>query len=234
MKKVIILLIFSITTVSAFCQEQRQSLYFKAGVSFPLFDLASGNAADSTAGMAATGLHVEIGYNFPVSDHFLLGLAAEYYGNQYSQHKVNKYYGQLLSDASHGLQTSYPWSVGGLVMRPSFVVPFTKEVSWQIYASAGFLAFFTPEFMLTTTSMSNSSHATYKQLRNKGFSFTYGLGSRFNFKFHKTHLFLDGEFLASRISYTATGTDWNDQPYSYPIHQMLGYLSINLGYTIFL
>lgn len=234
MKKLFFLLVFSLIVVTGYSQEQNQSLYFKAGISFPLFDLANGNSADTTAGMAAKGLHVEVGYNFPISANLGLGLAAEYYGNQYSQSKFHKYYGQLLSDASYGIQTSYPWSVGGLVLRPSYRIPFSKNVSWQIYASGGFLAFFTPEFVLTTTSMLNSSHATYKQLRSKGFSFTYGLGSRLNFKFHKTHLFVDADFLASKIKYTATGTDWNDKAFSYPIQQMLGYLSVNLGYTIYL
>lgn len=234
MKKVFFLLVCSFIAVTAYSQEQNQSLYFKAGVSFPLFDLANGNYADSTAGMGATGLHVEVGYNLPISAHFGLGLAAEYYGNQYSQSKVHKYYGSLLSDASYGIQTSYAWSVGGLVFRPSYRIPFSKDVSWQMYASGGFLAFFTPEFVLTTTSMLNSSHATYKQLRSKGFSFAYGLGSRLNFRFHKTYLFVDADFLASKIKYTATGTNWNDKPFSYPIEQMLGYLSVNLGYTIYL
>lgn len=233
-KAAFFLLIFSLIAGPAFGQEQSPCVYVKAGVSFPLFDLANGNLADSTAGIAATGLHVEVGYNFPVSDHFGLGLAADYYGNQLSNSKVSKYYKQIQTGSAYGIQTSYAWSAGGLFVRPSYNVLFSKNFSWQIYASGGFLAYFTPEFILTTSDAENNTQKIYTQLRSKGFSFAYGLGSRFNFKIHKTHLFVDADFLASKISYKATGTDSSNNSYSYRVHQMLGYISVNMGYTIFL
>lgn len=234
MKKIIISLMLCLLTIAAFAQQsQTQSFYFKAGISFPLFDLANGNVADSSAGMASKGLHVEVGYNLPLSEHFGLGLAAEYYGNRYSHAKFTKYYGKVLSDASYGLSTSYAWSVGGFVLKPMYQVPIRKDVSLDVYGSGGFLAFFTPEFIVTTASMLNGVNETYHQMRSKGLSFTYGLGSRLNFKFMNTHFFLDADFMTSKISYHAIGTDWNNNSYSYPEHQKLGYLSINLGYTVF-
>jgi hypothetical protein len=234
MKKISFLLVFSFLTVTAFSQNPNQSAYFKAGLSFPLFDLANGNPSDSISGLAAKGLHVEVGYQLPLSKHWGMGIAAVYYGNRYSHNKFNSYYGSLLSDAAYGLKTNYAWSVGGILLRPDYLIPLGKHISWDIYASGGFLAFFTPEYVMTSSSLLNHVVQTYHQARNKGASFAYGLGTRFNFTMFSAHLFLDADFLASNIKYNSTGTDWNGKPFSYTVRQKIGYLSVNLGYTIFL
>ena len=234
MKKIWILVIFGFLTVTAFSQNPNQSAYFKAGLSFPLFDLSNGNALDTTSGFAAKGLHVEVGYQLPLSKHWGMGMAAVYYGNRYSHNKFNSSYGRLLSDAAFGLKTNYAWSVGGLVLRPDYLIPLGKNISWDIYASGGFLGFFTPEYVITSTSMLTHTSQTYHQASNKGASFPYWFGTRFNLTMFSTHLFLDADFLTSRIKYNSTGTDWNDQAFSYQVRQRIGYLSVNLGYTIFL
>ncbi|MBE0650791.1 MAG: hypothetical protein IH595_08110 [Bacteroidales bacterium] len=234
MKKIVLLLVLSFLTLGVYSQNPNSSVYFKAGVSFPLFDLANGNPSDTTSGLAAKGLHVEVGYNLPLSAHWGMGLAAIYYGNRYSHNKFDNYYGSLLSDAAYGLKTNYAWSVGGLVLRPAYLIPFTKNISWEIYASGGFLAFFTPEYVVNSTSLLNNKTSTYHQNRDKGYSFAYGLGTRFNFKMFNTHFFVDADFLTSNIKYHSTGTDWLNQPFNYPVKQKIGYLSVNFGYTIFL
>ena len=234
MKKITFLLVFSFLALTAFGQNPSQTVYFKAGISFPLYDLAKGNPSDTTSGLAADGLHVEVGYKLPLTEHWGMGLAAIYYGNSYSHNKFKNYYGSLLGDAAFGLKTNYAWSVGGFVLRPTYLVSFGKNISWEIYASGGFLAFFTPEYVVTSSSLLNMIKSTYHEYRSKGYSFAYGMGTRFNFMLFNTHLFLDADFLASNIKYTSTGIDWNHQSFSYPVYQKIGYMSINLGYTIFL
>lgn len=234
MRRIIISLIFSLLSIIALGQQsQDQSFYFKAGVSFPLFDLANGNLWDPSSGVAASGLHVEIGYDHPVSDQFSLGLAAEYYGNKYSHSKFIKFYRDVLGDASHALKTATAWSVEGLVLKPTYRVRIKKHVSGEIYGSGGFFSFFTPEVEMTSTSILNGYTSTYYQNRSKGISLAYGLGGRLNFMLLKTNFFLDADFMTSKFKYDATGTNDNNS-FSNPVQQRIGYFSVNLGYTVFL
>lgn len=234
MKKIIISLILSILTIAAFGQEsQNESFYFKAGASFPLYDLASGNLADSSAGMAASGLHVEIGYNYLFTDHFGMGLAAVYFGNKYSHSKFTKFYKGWLADAFIGLKSATAWSVGGLVLKPTYYLRIKKNLSFDVYASGGFFTYYTPDVIITSKSFFSTSTTTFHQNKSKGISLAYGLGSRLNFMFLHTHFFLDADFMTSKLKYDATGTN-GDVSFNNPIRQKIGYFSINLGYTIFL
>ncbi len=234
MKRNLILFILSFLTLTAFGQNPNPTAYFKAGLSFPMFDLAKGNPMDTISGLAGRGLHVEVGYQVPLSKHWGTGLAALYYGNRYSQKKFYDFYGNLLSDAAYGIKTNYAWSVGGLVLKPDYFVRLQKNISWEIYATGGFLVFFTPEYVETSKSLLSSTTYVYHKDRNKGISFAYGFGTRFNFSMFSAHLFLDADFLASNIKYNSTGTDWNGNTFSIPVRQRIGYFSVNLGYTIYL
>lgn len=238
MKKISSIFFFLLLVSVAYSQTNNQSLYFKAGASFPLLDLSKGNIADTASGMATTGIHVEVGYTLSLTNHFGLGIASYYYGNRYSQVKFVDYYKGLLDDASHSLQSTLGWSTAGVLLKPYYAIPIGKNISWDIYVSSGLFTFQTPKYRMATTDLLMVGPAPvtsdYYRYRSKGISFAYGFGSRVNFKLVHRNLFVDAGFLYSKIRYSAEGIGYNNRPYKFIVHQKLGYLSVNFGYTIFL
>lgn len=208
-------------------------MYIHAGPSFPLFDLAKGNPYDSAAGMAATGFHVELGYAHQVTNNFGYKLATFYFGNKYSEKKYNEYFAGMLGISS-SIANADGWSVGGFLAKPYFYVPVTEHITWEVYVSAGFSAFYTPKYVRVSHGIyPDATTYYYHRDRSKGISFAYGLGTQVNFRMFHSNLMLSADFLSIPIKYTATGTDINDQSYAETIKSKLGYLSVNIGYIVY-
>lgn len=208
-------------------------MYVYAGPSFPLFDLAKDNPYDSASGMAVTGFHVELGYSHQVTNNFGYKLSSFYYGNKYSSEKYSNYFIGMTGGSS-SIANADGWSVGGFLVKPYFYIPVTEHITWEIYASAGFSAFYTPKYVRVSHGIyPGTSIYYYYRDRSKGISFAYGLGSQVNFRMFNTNLQLSADFLSIPIKYTATGTDIDNKSYSNTIKSKLGYLSVNIGYIVY-
>ncbi|MBN2614157.1 MAG: hypothetical protein JXR71_00555 [Bacteroidales bacterium] len=208
-------------------------MYIHAGPSFPLFDLSKNNPYDSSAGMAATGFHVELGYSHQVTNNLGYKISSFYFGNKYSEKKYSNYFAGILGGGS-SIANADGWSVGGFLVKPYFYVPITENITWEVYASAGFSAFYTPKYTrVSHATLPDTTVYYYYRDKSKGISFAYGLGTQLNFKMFNTNLMVSADFLSIPIKYTATGIDINNQSYSESIKSKLGYLSVNIGYIIY-
>ncbi len=237
MKKVILSIFVALISVMAYGQAGTQTFALSAGAMFPLGDLADNNLADSSSGVAATGYHIQVSYDYQFSGNFGFGVDVEFNSAQYSMSKVNKYYEDFLDDTKKEYLISNGWTIGGIYLRYFLRLPLGNKVSWDIAPLVGAMGTYSPEYQITKTSLipsgSNTSYTCYRQ-RSKAFSFAYGAETKFNFKTDHHGFFFEGRVIESKANFKqVTGTDYYGKPYNYPVKMNLLYITANMGYTYY-
>jgi hypothetical protein len=237
MKKGITILLALFWAVSLFGQAGTQTFELSAGAMFPLSDLSDNNLADSSSGASATGYHIQIGYNYLVSDLFGLGIDVEFNDARYSMKKITKYYENFIDDASHTIESTAGWTIGGIYMRYFIHLAFGGSTFLDISPLIGAMGTYSPEYTMKTTSIippgPNPTHTYYRQ-RSKAFSFAYGVSAKLNFKVHNHGVFLEGRTIRSKVNFKqVTGTGYNGKPYNNTVKMDIMYLTASLGYTYY-
>jgi hypothetical protein len=237
MKRVITILWVLFWSVNLFGQAGTQTLELSAGAMFPLKDLANNNLADSSSGACATGYHIQIGYNYQISDFFGMGVDVEFNDARYSMKKITQYYENLADDATHEIESPAGWTIGGIYFRYYVHLPFGDAVALDISPLIGGMGTYSPEYTVKSTSIippgPNSTHTYYRQ-RAKTFSFAYGVNAKLNFKTNNHGIFLEGRVIRAKADFKkVTGTGYDGKPYSREIKTDIMYITASLGYTYY-
>jgi hypothetical protein len=237
MKKLILFIFVALLSVMAYAQAGTQTFSISAGAMFPLSDLADNNLADSSSGVAGTGYHIQVSYDYLLSDNFGLGVDVEFNSAKYSMSKINKYYENMLGDAKMEYVISNGWTMGGIYLRYYLRLPLGSKASWDIAPLIGAMGAYSPEYQITKTSIippgPNTPHTYYRQ-RSKAFSFAYGAETKLNFKTNNHGFFFEGRVIESKANFKqVTGTDYYGKPYNYPVKMNLLYITASMGYTYY-
>lgn len=237
MKKGITILLAFFWTVSLFGQAGKQIFELSAGAAFPLSDLADGNLADSSSGASATGYHIQVGYNYLISDLFGVGVDVEFNDARYSMKKITKYYEEHLDDAKHEIESTAGWTIGGIYLRYYIHLAFGGSTFLDVSPLIGAMGTYSPQYTIKTTSIippGPNPTQTYIRQRSKAFSFAYGVSAKLNFKTNSHGFFLEGRALRSQATFKkVTGTGYDGKPYSKSIKMDIMYITASLGYTYY-
>jgi len=238
MKKLILFLFAAVISTMAYAQTgSRQTMAFSAGVMFSLNDLGDNNLADSSSGVAGTGYHIQVSYDYQLSGNFGLGIDVEFNSAKYSMHKVDKYYENILDDTQKEYVSTEGWTLGGIYLRYYLRMPLGNKVSWDIAPLIGAMGTYSPEYQITITSIippgPNPSY-TYIRQRSKAFSFAYGAETKINFKTSHHGIFFEGRLIGSKANFTqVTGTGYDGKPYDVNIKMNLMYITASMGYSYY-
>lgn len=237
MKKGITVLLALFWAVSLFGQAGTQTFELSAGATFPLSDLSDNNLADSSSGASATGYHLQVSYNYLVSDLFGLGLDVEFNDARYSMKKITQYYENLMDDASHEIESTAGWTVGGIYMRYYIHLTLGRSSFLDVSPLIGAMGSYSPEYTIKTTSIippGPHPTQTYLRQRSKAFSFAYGISAKFGFKANNHGFFLEGRATRSQVHFKqVTGTGYDGKPYNHSIKMDIMYITASLGYTYY-
>ncbi|GMT45087.1 MAG: hypothetical protein IEMM0006_0919 [bacterium] len=238
MKKAILFLSVFLLSVSVFSQAGKQIFGLSAGAMFPMGDLADNNLTDSSSGVAAAGYHIQIAYDYQLTNNFGLGVQVEFNSAKYSYNKLSKYYENIMNDTQKQIISTQGWSLGGFFFRPYLSLPIGKKFSWEISLLGGFLGTYSPDYQYVFTSVlppGPNKPSNYYRYRSKTFSLAYGAGTKLYIKLKKHGFFFEGRFLYSKANFKhVTGIDWQDHPYDIGIKMNLIFITASLGYTYYL
>ncbi len=233
MKKLILFLFFAPLSIMIYAQAGTQTFNISAGGMFPQKDLGNNNLVDSSSGFAANGYHIEVSYNYQLSNHFGMTLDVEFNSAKYSFSKLKKYFEENVANTQYDLLSTENWSLGGIFVSYYLRLPIGKTSSWDFAPLVGFLATYTPEYQMTTI-VNLSPPKTYYRQRSKAFSFAYGVDSKINIKTGHHGFFLEGRLLYSSANFKQVkGTDILGRPYDMTIKMNLMYITTGLGYTYY-
>ncbi len=233
MKKLILFLFFALLSVLMYGQAGTQTFNISAGGMFPLKDLGNNNLVDSSSGFAANGYHIQVSYNYQLSNNFGIALDVEFNSAKYSFSKLKKYFEENMSNVQYDLLSTQNWSLGGIFLSYYLRLPIGKRVSWDFAPLVGFLGTYTPEYQMTTIVNSNAPKTYYRQ-RSKAFSFAYGVDSKISIKTGDHGFFLEGRLLYSSTDFKQVkGIDNLGKPYDIRIKMNLMYITTGLGYTYY-
>ncbi len=237
MKKLILILLFTLPSVIMFGQAGTQTFGLSAGVMFPLNDLGNNNLSDSSSGVAGTGYHLQVSYDYLLSNNFGFGIDVEFNSAKYSMNKVNKYYENILDDTQKEFLSTAGWTLGGIYLRYYLRLALGNKVSWDIAPLIGAMGTYSPEYQITVKSIippGPNPSSTYYRQRSKAFSFAYGVETKINFKTSHHGIFLEGRILESKANFKhVTGTGYDGKPYDMSIKMNLMYITASLGYTYY-
>jgi hypothetical protein len=228
------LLAFGISLI-VFGQSGTKTVELSAGALFPIKDLGSTNLADSSSGAAATGYHLQLSYNTLLSDNFGVGIDIDYNAAAFSTRKVLKYYQPILDDTKKEVSHSKGWTMSGLYLRYYLHLSIGQVVSWEASPLLGGIIVYAPAFQIKSTSIippGPNATFTYSRNRSSTFSFAYGIETKFNFKFKKSGIFLEGRALRSRARFKhVTGQEYDGTSYDRKITMNLMYFNLSVGYS---
>ena len=238
MKKLILFISFTLLSVVMYGQAGTKTFAISAGAMFPLGDLGNNNLADSSSGVAGNGYHIQVSYDYQLSDYSGIGVDVEVCSAKYSMKKVNKYYENMEGDAQIEYVSTNGWTLTGIYLRYYLHLPLGGKVSWDIAPLVGGMGTYSPEYSITSTSIippgPNPTY-TYLRQRSKAFSFAYGIETKINFKAGQHGFFLEGRILNSKTNFKhVTGTGYDGKPYDTMIKMNLMYITASLGYTYYL
>ncbi len=238
MKRFILFLSAFLFSVSAFSQAGMQTFGLSAGAMFPMGDLADNNLADSSSGLAAMGYHIQVAYDYQLTNNFGMGVQVEFNSAKYSFNKLSKYYENIMDDTQKQITSTAGWSLGGFFFRPYLSLPIGKKFSWEISLLGGLLGTYSPEYQYVFTSIippGPNKPYDYYRYRGKTFSFAYGVGTKLHIKLKKHGFFFEGRLLYSKANFKhVTGIGWNDNPYDISVKMNLIFITASLGYTYYL
>ncbi len=237
MKKVILFFFVVSMSFVAYGQAGTQTFALSAGAMFPMSDLGNNNLADSSSGVATTGYHIQVSYDYQFTNNFGLGVDVEFNSAKYSMKKVDKYYEGLMNDAKIEYESTEGWNMGGIYLRYYLRLPLGNKVSWDVAPLVGAMGTYSPEYKITETSIIPSQHnasSTYYRQRSKAFSFAYGADTKINFKSHQHGFFFEGRIIESKANFKeVTGTGYDGKPYNQQIKMNLLYITASMGYTYY-
>ncbi len=238
MKKLILSVSFALLSAVMYGQAETQTFSISAGAMLAMRDLSNNNLSDSTSGVAGNGYHIQVAYDYPLSDHFGLGIDVEVCSAKYSMKKVTKYYGNWLDDTQREFVSTNGWTLAGIYLRYYLRLPLGSKASWDIAPLIGGMGTYSPEYEITKTSIippgPNPSYTYYRQ-RSKAYSFAYGMETKVNFKAGHHGFFVEGRILDSKADFKqVTGTGYDGKPYDVRIKMNLLYITASLGYTYYL
>ncbi len=234
MKKFALFLLTLLLAATTFGQAGKQTFDLAAGAMFPLGDFADNNLADSSSGASSVGYHIQVGYNYQLSNNFGIGIHVEFNDAKYSMKKVREYYETLLDDATKEISSEAGWTIGGIYLRYFIRFPLGSKVSWDISPMVGGMGTYSPQYQIIRTSFPVHKTDTYIRQRSKAFSFAYGVETRFNFKVNQHGFFLESSILRSKANFKqVTGTGYDGKPYDQNIKMDLMYVSAYLGYAYY-
>ena len=237
LKKILMLLFGVSLTLTVLGQAGKQSFELSAGAMFPLSDLSDNNLSDSSSGASATGYHLQVSYDYLLSDHFGLGIDVEFNDARYSMNKVHKYYDGILDDARKEITSTNGWTIGGIYMRYFIRFPLGNSVSLDVSPLIGGMGIYSPAYSITRTSLippgPNPSY-TYTRQRSKTFSFAYGINTKVNIKVNHHGLFIEGRVLRSKVNFKqVTGTGFDGRKYDQSIKMDILYITASVGYAYY-
>lgn len=238
MKKSALLLFFVLLSVMMYGQAGKQTFAISAGAMFPLSDLGNNNLADSSSGVAGNGIHIQVSYDYQLSDYFGLGVDVEVCSAKYSMNKLDKYYRNVLDDTRKEYFSSNGWTLGGIYLRYYLHVPLGNKVSWDLAPLVGAMVTYSPAYQITVTSIippGPNPSSTYYRQRSKAFSFAYGMETKINFRASHHGFFIEGRILNSKTNFKhVIGTGYDGKLYDRSIKMSLMYITASLGYTYYL
>ncbi len=237
MKKTLLLFLAIGIAATVFGQAGTQTFDLSAGAMFPFGDLADYDLSDSSSGAAATGYHVQVGYNFQLSDNFGVGIDVEFNNARYSMNKVHKYYDGLLDDARKEITSTEGWTIGGIYLRYYIHFPLGSSTSMDISPLIGGMGTYSPEYTIQRTSIlppGPNPTKTYYRQRSKTFSFAYGVNTKLNFKIKNHGLFLEARLIRSQLHFRhVTGTGYDGKTYDKSVKMDVMFLTTSLGYAYY-
>ncbi len=237
MKKLLILLFGMSLSALVMAQAGTQTFGLSAGGMFPLADLSDYNLSDSSSGASATGYHIQVSYNYLLSDNFGLGIDVEFNDANYSMDKVHKYYDGILDDTRKEIISTAGWTIGGIYLRYFVHFSLGNSVSMDFSPLIGGLGVYSPEYSITKTSIippGPQPSYTYTRQRSKTFSFAYGINTKVNFKVNHHGLFFEGRIIRTKANFKqVTGTGYDGKDYDHNIKMDLMYVTASIGYSYY-
>jgi len=238
MKKLVALFFLFTLLSPVFGQTGKQTLDFSAGVMFPLSDLSDNNLSDSSSGASATGYHLQLSYDYQISDWFGIGVDVEFNNAKYSMSKVADYYSELLDDAQKVITSPEGWSIGGIYFRYYLHLPISSTLSFDLSPLVGGMGTYSPEYRIERTSFYPSKAAniteTYTRQRSKAFSFAYGAEGKLLLKTNHHGIFLSVRTLRSKVNFNSvSGIGYDTKPYEQKITMNIMYITASAGYSYY-
>ncbi len=237
MKNLIVFFLVLLVPVMASAQAGSQTFALSAGAMFPMSDLGDNNLADSSSGVAATGYHIQVSYDYQLSHNFGLGIDVEFNAAKYSTSKAAKYHENWLDDAKTEYLSTEGWTLGGIYLRYYLRLPLGNKVFWDVSPLIGVMGTYSPKYQVTVTSIippGPNPSVTYYRQRSKAFSFAYGVETKISFKTGHHGIFFEGRLLDAKANFKqVTGTGFDGKPYNVPIKMNLMYITASMGYIYY-
>ncbi len=240
MRKLLLLSIIILSTLTGFGQDERQFISLAVGPSFTLGDFGRTDINDSTSGWAKTGVAIDFTYAYRFSHNFGFQVQASY-----SSNKFNNFAYRDALDATHNLDPTTPdtafvvestsnWSSGGLLIGPYIRLPLSEALSWDIRASVGFYGVVSPDITIKGNITSGDKLEDFYHKGGRGYAFAYSFGTGFKYALSHYYLMLFTDYYNTSVKIKdASGWDWNNEPYETSFRQNISYISLTFGVGYF-
>jgi len=228
--KLIIILLICASVLAA--QSNRQFISLSAGPAFSSSDFAKTEINDSTSGWAKTGVAVNVAYAYRFTHNLGIYVTGLFSSNRFDNIAYKNALETLHPEYGVSVESTRNWSCGGLLLGPFIRFPFSDRISWDIRASFGLYAAYSPRITIRTTLIEDPSQkADYYRESGNAISYAYSFGTGFKYELSKYYILLFVDYLNSPVNIkNASGWDINDEPYLITFKQKVSYIAATIGF----
>ena len=235
MKNFLLALLLSALSAATFAQSaiQKSSFTIGLGPSFPIGDFASKNAGDDRAGLAATGFHVNLGYQYQFSQYVgaILLLNGRTHGIAKDALRISVPDGSGASASA----SATTWKMGSILAGLSQSFPLTNSKAFAIeFREAAGVQFTSSPEINVNYNIPGVGSAAGNQDAQSGTSFGLLLGMGFKYQLSdKLGLKLYGDFNGSNAHFKAFTVTTGDVITIVPASkQNTGTIDVGVGLTV--